>query len=149
MNIVLMRTDKPKNAMDKSPVTVQSLTGTLREKTSMLHPEITIQSNIANVGSINYMYIEDFGRYYWIHDIEVINNSLFVIHADVDTLYSFKTEILTNSAIIARQENVYNLYLSDPAFLAYQGAKITTHKFNYTFDTLSYVLAVAGGLDTI
>lgn len=149
MIINLMITEKPTNAIDKNPTTIVSLTGVLRDECSILNPSITIEVDPTTIINCNYAYIPDFGRYYFVNDINVINNKLVQITCNVDVLYTYKNEILTNAAVIGRQEKMYNLYLSDSAFLAYQNSDITTHKFNYTFSDMSYVLAVAGGLDVV
>lgn len=120
---------------------------TLKEGTSILRPVLLLASTSqAPITGYNYMYIPDFGRYYFIDDVRSIHNNMWEVSAHVDVLETYKTAILANSAVIKRQENNYNLYLNDPEFKVYNGERIQTLKFPSTgFNKqLSYVLVVNG-----
>ena len=93
------------------------------------------------------MYISDFSRYYFIDDIISINNDIWEVHGHVDVLETYKTQILANQAVIARQQNRYNLYLNDPDFMTYNFDQIQTKKFSNPAGfnkVLNYVLVVNG-----
>lgn len=67
-SIVLYQNNSPVNKVDKSLVAVATLTGVLREGSSVLDPVVTIESDApaSVVSSANYAYIAEFGRYYYI-----------------------------------------------------------------------------------
>ena len=117
----------------------------LKDATSILKPVIEVSSS-SNLSGFNYMYIADFGRYYFIDDIVSTHNNRWTISAHVDVLETYKTQILANSAVIRRQQSQYNLYLDDPDFLTYNYERIQTIKFpaNTFTKTLNYVLAING-----
>lgn len=145
MTITLGINSSENNKLDKSVATVATLEGTLREKTSVSDPVIVVE--LPSFDTIpNYMSIPAFNRKYFITDIVAVNNKLFEIHAHVDVLSSFKSQIRTNKAIVLRQENKNNLYLADANFHVYQNPTITTQTFPNGFDpsNASYILAMAG-----
>lgn len=117
----------------------------LKDDTSILNPKIKIYST-SNLSGYNYMYISEFGRYYYINDISSPRNNEWDISAHVDVLETYKTAILANSAVIKRQESQYNLYLDDPDFMSYNYDRIQTIKFpaNNFAKLLKYVLVVNG-----
>lgn len=117
----------------------------LKDDTSILNPKIKIYST-SNLSGYNYMYIPEFGRYYYINDISSPRNNEWDISAHVDVLETYKTAILANSAVIKRQESQYNLYLDDPDFMSYNYDRIQTIKFptNNFAKLLKYVLVVNG-----
>mgnify|MGYP003287671893 FL=1 len=117
----------------------------LKDATSILRPTIEVSSS-SNLSGFNYMYIADFGRYYFIDDIVSTHNNRWEISAHVDVLETYKTQILANSAVVRRQQSQYNLYLDDPDFHAYNYERIQTIKFpNNTFNkALEYILVVNG-----
>lgn len=118
---------------------------TLKETTSVLNPVLILRTSDP-VYNYNYLYIQEFGRYYFINDIRSVNNNVWEISAHVDVLETYKSAILANSAVVKRQASQYNLYLDDPDFHAYNYERIQTLKFpDNTFNkNLNYVLVVNG-----
>lgn len=57
---------------------------------------LTLDFVLTNYENENYVYIPDFGRYYFITDIEIKNNGLFRISLKEDVLMSYK-DVLTNN----------------------------------------------------
>lgn len=118
----------------------------LKDDTSILKPVLII-SSLSSLASFNYMYIADFGRYYFIDDIKSINQGIWEVSGHVDVLETYATAIKANSAVIKRQQSLFNLYLNDPDFMTYNYDIISTRKFRGSggFNkTLNYVLVING-----
>lgn len=116
----------------------------LKRDTSILRPVLLINS-AQDIYTYNYMYISEFGRYYFIDDIRSVNNNIWEISAHVDVLETYKSEILANSAVIRRQANIFNTYLNDPEWKVYANEDVVAFKMTSPFSKqLKYVLAVAG-----
>ena len=121
------------------------LTGTLKENCSIIDPVIETQGIAGdNIAKLNYIYIPSFSRYYYVRNIEILGTHLFLLHCHVDVLKSFAGGIRSNSAVISRQENAYNLYLPDGAFKTYANPHYQIVKFPSGFSGFHYVLTVAG-----
>lgn len=134
------------NVVDKQlEENTPALTGNLRAASSIIDPVILIEAELTSFQS-NYIYIADFGRYYYITNIISKQTNLWEIHCHVDVLMSFKDEIRQQKAIVARQEAQYNLMLDDGVFMCYQNPKIQTKLFSNAtpFETQEFVLVVAG-----
>lgn len=145
--IKLCHNSSPAEKIGKQLDAGTELTGaSLKDETSILKPVVRIRSTDSGITTYNYMYISEFGRYYFIDDIVSINNGLWEISGHVDVLETYKNNILAQSAVIRRQQNKYNLYLNDPDFMTYNYDMIQTKKFSASeFNkTLNYVLAVNG-----
>lgn len=140
----------PSNAVDKELLEhTPDLVGTLRAGTSIIDPVIIVQANSPGfqANKSNYCYIEEFGgRYYYITNIVSINQTLWELHCHVDVLMTYKEQIREQTAVVARQEGQYNMYLDDGIFMAYQNPKIQVKLFSAEapFETQSFVLLVAG-----
>ena len=145
--VKLYTNTSPRNFVTKTITQVGTdLSGDLRQETSIVRPAILIESDTVPV-SANYMYIADFGRYYFIEDIVSVRKGLWEIHATVDPLYTYATQLKNCSGIVhrAESEGAYNLNLNDGSFKAYANPHIITKKFPNGFTTQDFVLAVAGG----
>lgn len=144
--IELHKNVSDKRCLTKSTTLVKSLSGNLKNETSVINPTIVIEGDIEDVMNSNYMIIPDFGRKYFITNIQSIRKNLWEISCHVDVLSSFADEIRSNSAIIKRQENKWNLFLNDNSIKCYQNPHIVAREFPMGFypNELTYVLLVAG-----
>lgn len=93
-DVILQRNLSEPNKMVKTLETVYTVRGSLRESSSIIDPEIIIGGlDMAQITTCNYMTIPDFGRSYFIRNIESVNRSLILITAHVDVLVSFRDSL--------------------------------------------------------
>lgn len=143
-DIVLMRNNSEKNRLTKDTETIMTVSGVLKEKTSIIDPVIKIECDILDVVGCNYLSIPIFGRKYFVNDIRSIRNRLFEFSCHVDVLSTYADAIRENTGIIKRQENEWNLYLNDGTIKVYQNPNVLTRAFPSGFTKQEFVLAVAG-----
>lgn len=146
MTLTFYNNSSEVNKIGKALTELTSLEGTLRQGTSILNPVVRINRALSvEEMKSNYLYIPEFERYYFITNIESVRNNIWDISASVDVLETYKLQILENTCVIARQENLWNMYLNDGQFKVYQNPNIVTKTFPSGFSTQSFVLAVSGG----
>lgn len=143
-DISLQVNSSDRKTLDKTITDIMTLSGTLRSETSIIDPVILVNADLASLTNCNYMTIPTFGRSYFVNNIRSIRNGLVEISGHVDVLSTYKAAIRGNVAIINRQESVYNLYIDDGSFKAYQKQLIQTKEFPNGFTGFEYVLAIAG-----
>ena len=142
-DIVLMNNQEELNKISKNPTTVRTLTGTLREETDIVDPEINVEFS-GTLTDCNYMYIQALSRYYFITKIESIRNGVWRIYAHCDVLKTYAEAILNTEAVVARSESKYNLYLNDSMFKVYSNPRLQIANFPNKFTGESYVLVMNG-----
>lgn len=147
-SIVGYRCNSGANVVDKELNQEFEVQGTLRNGSSVIDPVIIVEANAPgfHANDVNYLYVEEFRRYYYITNIISTNYTLWELHCHVDVLMSYKDQIRAQTAIVARQEAQYNLLLDDGIFMVYQNPKIQTKTFSVEgpFETQEFVLVVAG-----
>lgn len=125
--------------------------GTLKNNTSIKKPVIQLKvEDYARVKTCNYCYIEDFSRYYYIDDINIVN-AIIEINMTVDVLESYKEDTLTSTQIVARQEYKKNYSIIDNRLPMCSDVTITCHYPDETFDEFTtsegfFVLGTTGGI---
>ena len=146
MDVIFYTNDSPDNEVTKTLTQQYSATGELHENCSIINPVITCEvANItaAKIPLINYAYISDFGRYYFVRNITFIGKLVrFDMHVDV--LSSFATELKNHNAIVARQQNKYNLYLQDGMIKTYANPHIEIKQFPGAFTEYEFIFSVVG-----
>lgn len=143
-NIELKTNNSEQNRLNKDTKTIMTVSGVLKEETSIIDPVIKIECEISDVTGCNYLSIPVFKRSYFVNDIRSIRNGLVEFSCHVDVLSTYAEQIKNNTGIIKRQENKWNLYLNDGTFKVYQNPNVLTKAFPSGFTTQEFVLAVAG-----
>lgn len=154
-NVQLQRNFSPPNKVDKDVTNILLAQGVLKAETSIIDPAILIDtvSQSDMIAQVNYLWVETFGRYYYVTDIVSIRDQLWEVHCHVDVLMTYKSQIKQQNCIIRRQEQKYNMNLDDGWFSAFQDPIIRRLRFlsNGTptnpFEHNEYVLVVAGADD--
>ena len=142
--VAVQRNNSETNQLNKNLTTLLTLTGSLKEGTSIIDPVILVSADLEDLKFANYLSITAFGRSYFIQNITSYRQGLVEIYCHVDVLTSFRVEIRRNKGIIFRQQNEWNLYLNDGVLEIYQNPIVTTHEFPNGFDSESYVMSLAG-----
>lgn len=145
-SVVLQTNKSDDRALTKSLTSITTITGTLKQSTSMIDPVIIIEATQATIANLNYLTITDFKRSYFVKDIKSTRQGLWEISCHVDVLSSFASEIKSNTGIVNRQENKWNLFLNDDSLRCYQNPTIVTREFPLGFNSVTptYILLVAG-----
>lgn len=144
MIIRLFQNNSDTNVMQKSITLKAELTGTLRDDCSIIDPIVKIEGIApSDLKYINYAEIPDFGRYYYVNNI-ILKGKLFECHMHVDVLKTYNDKVRAKQAIIARQENSYNLLLSDGLMKTYANPNIEIKQFPGGFTDYQYIFCVAG-----
>ena len=152
MQISLFNCTAEKNRVNKSDYISNRfpLNGVLKRNTSCVNPVIEIEKPTNPITyNYNYMYIDEFKRYYYITDIVNVSANRWEIHAHCDVLFSFMDDIKHTQAIIEKSENESNanVYMNDGSFVMdsrkYDEIKNFPNGFN---DNGSYILICAGGV---
>lgn len=104
MEIILYNNKSPKNKIGKTLTNPNTITGSLRGETSISNIQMLL--NIVDLNPYNYMYISDFGKYYFITNIISVRTGLWLVTTSIDVLESYKSEILSLDVILSNTESI-------------------------------------------
>lgn len=142
-NITFMNNQEELNKISKKPSSVMTLSGHLREEADIVNPVINVEYS-GTLTNVNYMWIPEFHRYYFITKVESIRTGLWRVYAHCDVLKTYADAILGTPCVVARNENRYNLMLNDSFFKVYSNPRLQIAKFPAKFSGESYVLVMKG-----
>lgn len=146
MDIKLYYTNSPNNKIGKHLDAETTFTGSLRDTSNILKPEIMIEAT--SINGFNYAYIPQFNRYYFIKEIESYRTGLWIVKMEVDVLESHKASILNLDCIIEATENyMADDYLSSSDIWVTKVKSITDilSFSNGLLNSGEYILITAGG----
>lgn len=91
-----------------------------------------------NTGSValdfNYAHLVEYDLYFFAKMLPSnIGNSHNILHLEIDTLMTYKNQILNLDCVIKRNTSKYNLYVEDEELQTLKKTQIQTKAFNHTF----------------
>lgn len=145
MQITLYRNTSPLNKISRALGSPLSISGYLREPCDVLNPQIEVEYN-ASLLTYNFVYIPDFGRYYFINDSSIDGKKL-VLSMHVDVLYTYKNFIENSQCIANRSSSHFNPDVHDDLCTYENGWDYYSGVLPYEFNARNgnYILSVAGG----
>ena len=144
MTITLYNNTSDNNVLSKDIAVVDTVSGTLRNESSLLRPTVLIEADASNFANVNYMYIDSFLRYYYVTDIRSVRNGIMEISGRVDPLKTYAHQIRNCTGIVRRQANDYNLLIDDGSLVSYADNKVFQRGFPLGFADDTFILIVSG-----
>ena len=146
MNISFYKISDPPEKLNKTLGSARTISGTVRGEIDRYAPDVTVGTDVSDY---NYMYIPDFGKYYFINGCTIVRTGIYRIEGvHEDVLMSFKSGILAQRVIIDKSENVLlsNPYINDGSVVVTEKTIETKIPFENGFNTSDYryVLITAG-----
>ena len=143
MLLKLYNTNSETNRINKVLTDETDFDVRLKDKSSVVNPVLLLKSE--TYISFNYAYIPKFQRYYFVDDISVFPNKMYLLTLRCDVLTSFKDDILKSYARIVEQTNSNAYY--DSNLKSEVRKEVDTYMSNVSFDLTadSMVLVTIGG----
>lgn len=144
MVIRLYKNSSEPNKIGKTLGSELEISGSLREETDILQPEVLIEAE--NLSQYNYMTIPQFHRKYFIDDIAVVRTGLWRIRGRVDVLDTYETDIKKLHVILAASDSAGDDYVTGEQWKS--KVKALTDILPFSSGLLNngeYILITAGG----
>ena len=109
---------------------------------NVVRPNLKVSSGLIGQ-SVNYLYIDELERYYYIRNW-TMENGYIRLECEVDVLMSFKNDTKKQNTIVARNEKLYNMYLEDNKIKIQNRTAIRTVRFPTGFTSRNLILGVVG-----
>lgn len=143
MTITFGTTTSPKNALTKNYTASVTLTGNLKDDTSVVDPIVLVNASLTTLAGCNYMYIASFGRYYYITDVVSKGANLVEVHGHCDVLKTYASGIRACTGYVSRQASGNGMITDNLKALSNQPT-VTCYNATGSFGYSGYVLWVSG-----
>lgn len=148
MNAILYINTSDNRVINKQITKVKDVAIELKSNVDFINPIVVLQT-FDGCENVNYLYIEEFKRYYFVNNILHLTGGRISLSCDVDVLMSNKSEILALSCIIDKQESSSSTfsdkYLDDGSFVTECRTFNSIINFPNGFnDNAEFILITAG-----
>ena len=143
MDILLYTNNSDSNVLNKDIVLQKQLVCYAnKENIDILSPNILLSYIDIKALNINYCYIKELNRYYYINSYKYEKNHLLKLTLQTDVLMTFRDNILLSSGVVKNTKNIQN-YNSDFEVLDTSTEKIITFENNlFSNENKLYLVAV-------
>lgn len=143
MQIKLYTTKSERNRLTKVLNNEVTLTGNLERACDIVNPIIVLGYD-ATLATKNYVYIADYGRYYFISNI-VFDDETMIIYMHCDVLMTFRSDILASIARVIRSASNYDVMIVDNMIINKANTRTYQRKIGNGFTRANKYLVLIGG----
>lgn len=145
MKIKLYNTRSENNKLHKLLTEIQEIENAkILNQASIINLTITIKRDlVSDFRSVNYVYIDNFSRYYFVDDVK-IENGFLILYCRCDVLMSHREQISNIYCTIERNQNQSNGYLYDNNYKVLSYENIVCKQFPNGLTTNGIILMTAG-----
>ena len=145
MKIKLYNTRSENNKLNKLLTQIQEIgNAKILNQASVLNLTITIKRDlVSDFTNVNYVYIDNFSRYYFVEDVK-IENGFLILNCRCDVLMSHREQISNIYCTIERNQNQSNGYLYDNNYKVLSYENIVCKQFPKGLTTNGIILMTAG-----
>lgn len=154
MNIVLYNNSSDRRTITKTLETIETINGAEPFGECSVHNPVMRLRPFDNWALVNYAYIADYKRYYFVTEVKIVSGNVLEISCTCDPLMSFRQQILRSVAMCVANENTSTKYIRDKNYPVSLKKSLTTYVFDadpFNIETTgyqtghNYVLTTAGG----
>lgn len=154
MNITLYNNLSDHRCLNKELETIETISGATPYGECSVQAPVMRLRPFENWAIVNYAYIGDYQRYYYVTEIKILSGNVLELHCQSDPLMSFRNAIKNCQGVLVANENLTTPYIRDLNYPVSLKKTITTYLFdadpfnieNTGYQTgHNYVLTTAGG----
>lgn len=146
MNITLYKQTKDRDIIEKKLTDAFNFTAYARKEFDIENPVIVVEISAADITKYNYVYIEDFHRYYFINKHRALRTGLYELECEEDYLYTWKESVYSWTVELERAQYDWNLYFKDGEMMCIEGHNLNVLEFPNSLPTTKHnILIVNGG----
>ena len=151
MNVILYNNKSDKRQLVKNITEIKTLAAVAKGDINIISPTLIIQNT--DMTNINYCYITELKRYYFLTNYTYITGQRIELHCNVDVLMSYSDGIKRLKVNVLRYEKIQPSYITDSRIPLFSSTKQRVIEFpdnifnlaNPSADDKNFLLNIVGG----
>ena len=151
MNVILYNNKSDKRQLVKNITEIKTLAAVAKGDINIISPTLIIQNT--DMTNINYCYITELKRYYFLTNYTYITGQRIELHCNVDVLMSYSDEIKRLKVNVLRYEKIQPSYITDSRIPLFSSTKQRVIEFpdnifnlaNPSAQDKNFLLNIVGG----
>ena len=151
MNVILYNNKSDKRQLVKNITEIKTLVAIAKGDINIISPMLIIQNT--DMTDINYCYITELKRYYFLTNYTYITGQRIELHCNVDVLMSYADDIKRLKVNVLRYEKIQPTYITDSRIPLFSSTKQRVIEFpdnifnlaEPSADDKNFLLNIIGG----
>ena len=145
-DIIFYNNNSDRRCINKNLTNAMTISGNIKSQYTSSGISLDIDISVAGITPFQFNYMKFDNKYYYIDSVDFISQNIIRLNCGVDLLESYKSQILKQTAVLARSETSYNRYLNDDNLHINAYKRVQTKAFGNSFSAVSTpILIVTGG----
>lgn len=145
-DIIFYNNNSDRRCINKNLTGAKTISGNVKTQYTSSGISLDIDVSVAGMTPFQFNYMKFDNKYYYIDNVDFVSQNIIRLNCSVDLLMTYKTQILKQTAVLARSETSYNRYLTDDNLHVNAYKRVQTKKFDKSFSAVSTpILIVTGG----
>lgn len=141
-DMILYNYNGQPNTINKTLTPLGTINVALRPEINVHNPTLKIQIP-PNMYDFNYVYIEDFKKYYFVENVMYIGGQTYLLTLSLDVLQTYKDVILQSTALIVESDNANrDLSVNSNVFNVFPKTDILRFPNSKLFDKYGSIIMV-------
>ena len=145
-DITFYNNNSDRRCINKNLTDATTILGNVKTQYTSSGISLDIDISVSGITPFQFNYMKFDSKYYYIDSVDFISQNIIRMNCGVDLLESYKSQILKQTAVLARSETSYNRYINDDNLHVNAYKRVQTKAFGNSFSAVSTpILIVTGG----
>ena len=140
-DITFYNNNSDRRCINKNLTNAMTISGSIKSQYTSSGISIDIDTAVAGIKpfQFNYMYFDN--KFYYIDSVDFISQNIIRMNCSVDLLETYKTQILNQTVVLERSQNVFSRYIDDDKLVVNSYKRVQTKIFPVSFQPAqNYIL---------
>ena len=142
VDITFYNNNSDRRCINKVLTGAKTISGNVKTQYASSGISIDIDVSVAGITPFQFNYMKFDNKYYYIDSVDFISQNIIRLNCSIDLLESYKSQILKQTAVLERSENIYNRYIDDDMLVLNSYKRVQTKAFPASFTPSSSFILV-------
>ena len=140
-DITFYNNNSDRRCINKNLTNAMTISGNIKSQYTSSGISLDIDVSVAGITPFQFNYMKFDNKYYYIDSVDFLSQNIIRLNCSVDLLETYKAQILKQSAVLERSQNVYNRYIDDDKLVLNAYKRVQTKAFPRSFSPVQeYIL---------
>ena len=140
-NITFYNNNSDRRCINKNLTNAKTISGNIKSQYTSSGISIDIDVSVAGITPFKFNYMKYDNKFYYIDNIDFLSQNIIRMNCSIDLLESYKSQILKQTAVLERSQNIYSRYIDDDKLVLNAYKRVQTKIFPVSFQPAqNYIL---------
>ena len=140
-DITFYNNNSDRRCINKNLTGATTISGNVKTQYTSSGISINIDVSVAGITPFQFNYMKYDNKFYYIDNVDFVSQNIIRLNCSVDLLETYKAQILKQTAVLERSQNIYSRYIDDDKLVLNAYKRVQTKAFPVSFTpSSSYVI---------